>query len=177
MTLIRIIDGDLLQAEENIIMHQVNAQGEMNTGVAQQVKEKWYDEVYKYYKSLCDGNMISELMGYAQKLSVGKDKYVVNLFGQDKYGYDGERYTNYEALYVALDSVARFARRHNLSVALPYKMGCDRAGADWNIVYAMIEKVFKNHTQPITIYRLNGQHEYSFMFDTPPTLQKELVLN
>ena len=46
---IKIIDGDLFTTNAKIICHQVNCQGEMNTGVAQQVKEK-FPHVYEEYK-------------------------------------------------------------------------------------------------------------------------------
>ena len=32
----------------------------------------------------------------------------------------------------------------NCSVAMPYKIGCVRGGANWDEVYSMIEKAFKN---------------------------------
>ena len=45
---IKIIDGDLFTTNAKIICHQVNCQGEMNTGVAQQVREK-FPHVYEEY--------------------------------------------------------------------------------------------------------------------------------
>lgn len=182
MTLIREVHGDLLEATENIIVHSVNCQGVMGSGIAKQVKDKWY-EVYKDYKRLCDTWLDTGLLGHAQLVRVDDDKFVANVFGQKQYGYNGERFTNYEALYEGLENVAKYARRFNLSVALPYKLGCDRGGADWDIVYAMIESVFKNHTQPITIYNINGQWQHSFVtnsIDPMPLSQiisKELILN
>ena len=40
------------------------------------------------------------------------------------------------------------------SVAFPYKMSSDRGGADWNIILAMIESVFKNTDITIEIWAL-----------------------
>ena len=161
MTLIREVNGDLLEATENLILHQVNAQSKMGSGIALQVKNKWYN-VYQSYKQLCDSNTPHELMGKAQVVGIGNKQAVVNLFGQKYFGYDCGRYTDYEALYKALESASETAREYDLSVAIPYKLGCDRGGADWHIVYAMIESVFKNHAQPITIYKLGGEWEHSF---------------
>jgi hypothetical protein len=39
------------------------------------------------------------------------------------------------------------------SVAFPYKMSSDRGGADWNVVLAMIESVFKNTDITIEIWK------------------------
>lgn len=130
MTLIKTVNGDLLEAKENLIVHQVNCQGKMGSGIADQVKKKWYN-VYQEYKAVCDANLDTALMGYAQVVGIGNKQAVVNLYGQKFYGYEGKRYTDYEAIYKALEHTAYIARNHNLSVAIPYKMGCDRGGASW----------------------------------------------
>lgn len=178
MTLIKIVNGDLLDAEENLIIHQVNCMGKMNSGVAKAIREKW-SKVYDRYSLMCENYVSLELLGQVQSVLVNKDnrQYVINMFSQHEYGYSGERYTNYEALYRCLEQVANVARSHNFSVALPYNMGCDRGGANWNIVYTMIEEVFKNHTQPIVIYNLNGQFQHSFGVITPPNLEEGMISN
>lgn len=162
MTLIYEVEGDLLEAQENLILHQTNCRGKMGSGVAKQIRDKW-SEVYDEYRNLVGQySNPASLLGISQIVLVNPidNQYVVNLFSQLNYGYDGQRYTDYEALYVALEETARFARTHNLSVALPKFMGCDRGGASWDIVYAMIEEVFKNHTQPIVIYKLKGENSF-----------------
>lgn len=178
MTLIKIINGNLLDAEENLILHQVNCQGKMNSGVAKAIREKW-GQVFRDYKAITENTAPSELLGLMQVVDIGNRQAVVNLFSQENYGYNGERFTNYEAIFVALERVATMARKYNLSIALPYNMGCDRGGANWNVIYTMIEEVFKNHTQPIVIYNLNGQHEHSFLVNSPNTefrKEQELVV-
>ena len=40
--------GNLLDAQTDVIAHQVNCQGVMGSGVAKQIKEKWPD-VFKQY--------------------------------------------------------------------------------------------------------------------------------
>lgn len=178
MTLIKLVNGDLLDAKENLICHQVNTNGRMGSGVAKQIKKKWF-EVFEAYECLCEAVPNHEsIMGHAHVVRINENQSVVNLFGQKNYGRDGKRYTDYEALYTALEEVARIARHKNLSVAFPYKMSSDLGGGDWNIVYAMIESVFKNHTQPVVIYNLGGQWEHSFNVTPPESqIQKELVLN
>ena len=51
------MNGDLLVAQEelnlDIICHQVNCQGKMNSGIAKQIREKW-PVVYKKYSELCE---------------------------------------------------------------------------------------------------------------------------
>lgn len=178
MTLIKIVNGDLLDAKENLILHQVNCQGKMNSGVAKSIREKW-GRVFDRYSNLVNQHFHSNsLLGSAQSVLVDEEsqQHVVNLFSQENYGYDGKRYTSYDALYECLEKVSKVARQNGYSVALPYNMGCDRGGANWNVVYTMIEEVFKNHTKPIVIYNLNGQFQHSFMAQTPPNTETELFL-
>lgn len=151
---IKIVEGNLLDAKEDLILHQVNCKGKMNSGVAKQIREKW-NGVYDNYVKLCNNHSSRNLLGYAQFVNVNKEQYVVNLFSQLLYGYDGQRYTNYEALYRALEKVSIKAREFNLSIALPYRIGCDRGGANWNIVYTMIEELFKD--VDVTIYKYKGR--------------------
>lgn len=138
--------GDLLDAKDNIIVHQVNCQGKMNSGVAKQIREKWPIVYAKY-------NVLSNMqLGYTQFVKVEEDKYVCNLFSQLNYGYDGKRYTNYEAIYIGLTKIKEVAQERNLSVAIPYNMGCDRGGASWKVVCSMIEVIFEDYK--VHIYRL-----------------------
>lgn len=76
----------------------------------------------------------------------GEDnRLVANLCGQEKYGYDKQRYTNYEGIYVALEKLANYCKQNNLkSVAFPWKMSSDRGGADWMVICSMIEAAFKD---------------------------------
>lgn len=148
--------GNLLDAQTDVIAHQVNCQGVMGSGVAKQIKEKWpnvfksYKEFFKNVKDLCT------LLGEAQFVE-SDNKYIVNLFAQFNYGTFPMRYTDYEALYNSLTNLRILMQYYNCkSVAFPYKMSSDRGGADWNIVLAMIESVFKNTDITIEIWSLNG---------------------
>jgi O-acetyl-ADP-ribose deacetylase (regulator of RNase III) len=155
--LINIIIGDLLEASEDIIVHQVNCQGKMGSGVAKQIRNKFPSAYEDYMNTFKGKKSRPELLGNV-RLSMIKDdkqcKYIAHLFGQDYYGYDGKRYTNYESLFRGLEYVHHTAKKNNKTVAIPYKIGSDRGGADWDIVLKMIEKVFDDYS--ITIYKLEG---------------------
>lgn len=149
--MIKIIDGDLLQSGADIICHQVNCQGKMNSGVAKQIRLK-YPEVYEEYMRVCNNTKNpKDLLGYAQHVSVNFGlPSVFNLFAQCNYGYDGNQYTDINALRTSLERVRDFVKDIKqgfvegtiFRIALPYKIGCVRGGADWNEVYAMIEEIF-----------------------------------
>jgi O-acetyl-ADP-ribose deacetylase (regulator of RNase III) len=149
--MIKIVDGDLLEATEDIIGHQVNCQAKMRSGVAKAVREKYpraYDDYMYSFRTMTP----EQLLGACLVTYVAKNKYVANLYGQFNYGYDGKQYTDGIALAKALTELKFFAEERGLSVALPYKIGSDRGGADWNEVYKMIDTIF--HDYEVTLYRL-----------------------
>lgn len=150
---VSVIIGDLLEATEDIIAHQVNCQAKMGSGVALQIKNK-YPNVYRDYMNCFEGRKPNQLLGKMRVSFINDNKYVAHLFGQLNYGYDGKRYTNYEALYSSLSSLKEVAEIGNKSIALPYKIGCDRGGASWKIILAMIEEIFSDYQ--VTLYKLEG---------------------
>lgn len=147
-------NGNLLDAQTDVIAHQVNCQGVMGSGVAKQIREKW-PIVFKSYKEFFKNVEDSQvLLGEAQLVELD-EKYIVNLFAQFNYGTFPMKYTDYEALYNSLINLRVLMQCHNCkSVAFPYKMSSDRGGADWNVVLAMIESVFKDTDVTVEIWKL-----------------------
>ena len=168
---IHVVKGDIFNTHCNIICHQVNCQGVMGHGIAKQVKEK-YKGVFNEYKRYCDahadnrGAMLGEALiidiDYGAAVLdwlVDKErKYIANIFGQLTYG-TGLR-TDYKALVLGLEVVANFAKEHNLSVAIPYKIGCGLAGGDWNKVNILIEGVFAGTGIEVLMYRYEQNESY-----------------
>lgn len=147
--------GNLLDAQTDIITHQVNCQGVMGSGIAKQIREKWAN-VYTAYRSEYDlfTDLNKSLLGNCQLVKVNDNQHVANLFGQKYYGRDGRRYTSYDAIYDALTNLAVQMMDNGMkSLAIPYKMSSDRGGADWNVILAMIESVFKNTDITIEIWK------------------------
>lgn len=140
---IPIIDGDIFQSGADVIVHQVNCQGVMRSGVAKQVREK-YPVVYQEYLRLCDKykstNNEKGLLGKAQivKTVVPGVTYIANLFAQENFGYDGKCYTDYEALRECLICISKQFK--HAKIAIPYLMACHRGGGDWDKVSQMIEE-------------------------------------
>ena len=148
--------GNLLDATTDVIAHQVNCQGVMGSGVAKQIREKWAN-VYTAYKAEYDlfTDLNKPLLGNCQLVQVNDHQYVANLFGQNKYGYDSKRYTSYDGIYDALTNLVFQMENNNInSIAFPFRMSSDRGGADWNVVLAMIESVFKDTEITIEIWKL-----------------------
>ena len=89
----------------------------------------------------------------------------MSLFAQNKYGYDGKQYTDIEAFRDGLRYISQHfevwrekmglseKNLHQISVALPYKIGCGRGGADWEVVYKIIEEELKDYN--VELWRLD----------------------
>jgi O-acetyl-ADP-ribose deacetylase (regulator of RNase III) len=154
--MVHYIKGDVTKSDCDIICHQVNCQGAMNSGVAKAIREKW-PEVYVNYKFWCDREEDkANLLGEAQGVLINEHprRYVGNLYAQYNYGYNGERYTNYEAFYNAIEQLAnQITDAPKATIAFPYKIGCVRGGANWKIIRTMIEEVFAG--RDVTFYYLN----------------------
>lgn len=149
---VKIIDGDILDSEADAILHQVNCQGVMGSGVAKQIRDR-YPSVYEKYKIFCQARLddTSELLGDVQLCAIDINRFVVNLFAQDKYGRGNQCYTNYDALKDCLKKVnLEFAGK---TVAIPYMMSCGRGGGDWNVVSKIIEEELKDCN--VTLYKFS----------------------
>lgn len=142
-----IKSGDLLKAEEDILVHQVNVEGIMGGGVARQIAEK-YLNVEKEYIKFCKkyNNNYQQLRGKVDLIKE-KGKYIANMFSQDK-----SFNTDYEAMEIALEKVRDYAEQENLTVAMPFKIGCGIAKGDFNLVLDVISKVFKGYK--VVLYKL-----------------------
>lgn len=151
-----MIEDNIFNCTENIIVHQTNCQGVMGHGIALQVKQK-YPEVYNAYHYYCKTNCAKDILGTSLICEANDGKYIANLFGQLNYG-EGLQ-TDYDRFKSALIEIHDFAKEHNLSVAIPYKIGCGLAHGDWNIVYNIINEVFSDDVQ-MNIYRLEKNETY-----------------
>jgi O-acetyl-ADP-ribose deacetylase (regulator of RNase III) len=152
---ITIEKGDLLNSECDIIAHQVNCQGVMGSGVAFQIKEQWPIAFARYLDFLAKYKMSSNALGKIQIVEVSDNKYVCNIFGQDRYGYKGNRYTSYDALDLGFKSLGQFALKHKLSIGLPFNIGCDRGGGNWQTVLSLLNYRIPDDVICV-LYKLKG---------------------
>ena len=148
---VKFIEGNILDSKTDVICHQVNCKGFMNSGVAKAIRDK-YPKVFELYKEYCK---LSDILGKIQMCQVSPNKYICNLFGQNDFGYNGSRYTSYDAVYDALTSLRVYMAIHDLqSVSIPYKMSSVRGGANWDVIYCMICQIFKDSKIKIEIWKL-----------------------
>ena len=153
---IQVIKGDLLKSDVDYICHQVNCQGKMNSGIAKSIREKWPKVYYTYIQTHSDFSLSSilklqDLLGYNEIISIGVQS-VVNMYAQFNYGYDGKRYTSYDAFWCCLHDLKQSIPKGS-KIGFPYKIGCVRGGANWNIIYEMIKEVLSEDFE-VYIYKL-----------------------
>ena len=157
---IEIKEGDFTTTTAQMMIHQVNCQGVMNSGAAKCVRDK-YPIVFEEYHKFWDRYYTIKhlLLGKAQIVKINDNQYAVNVFGQFNYGYDGKMYTSYDALDQAFKYLAKYIKEHTeiKAIAFPYMFGCGRGGADWNVVFAMITSIFKDLDITIEIWQFNKQ--------------------
>jgi len=155
--MIKIINGNILNAKEKTICHQVNCMGVMGGGLAKQIKNK-YPEAYREYIWIL--KHFGKQLGHCQLVVCHDGRIIANLFGQDGFGTD-KRYTDYDYLKQSfldlLDQTKKYHliinnEKHPLNIAIPYNIGCGLGGGDWNTVYKIIEEVFEYYD--VTIYKL-----------------------
>ena len=96
------------------------------------------------------------LLKNVQLIPINDKQFVVNMFAQENYGYDGERYTSYDAFYDCLLSLREMTPA-TATYAFPRKVGSDRGGANWNVIRTMINEVLGD--REVYIYTLDGEED------------------
>lgn len=147
--MIKYVKGDLLEAEQNVIVHQCNAQDTMGSGVAKAIRDK-YPVVYTDYVKSFKDIPKQERMGMVLGVQVGTERSVVicNLIAQYHYLPRGIRHTSYDALTKGFEEIKKHTKE---DLAMP-KIGCGLGGGNWRIVSAIIESVFDD--RDVYIYEL-----------------------
>lgn len=138
------IKQDLTISDADYICHQVNCQGAMNSGVAKTIRGKW-PIVYTTYNKVARTTLSTDLLGTILTVDLNdyepktwpKSPIVINMFSQEYYGYDGKRYTSYDAFDNCLQKIKEIVPKGS-KIAFPYKIGCDRGGATWEVISMMI---------------------------------------
>lgn len=155
-----LVEGDLLKSDCTIILHQCNCFGKMGAGLAKQIA-KIYPEAY-----LADKSEIVHSIGNKSRLgdysfavtknvNTGETLLIFNVYGQYNYGRGLQ--TSYGALTLALDgafSSIEIASLEKVKIGVPYKMGCDRAGGEWDIVSEILELISRKYDLDIYIYKI-----------------------
>jgi hypothetical protein len=133
------------------IIHQANCHCTMGSGIAKFIREKFpaaYEADCKTKKGDLTklGKTSIALLDATRPANL---RVIFNLYGQGDFGTD-KRYTSYDALETGFTGIRNWVRKWNCNypdfihrLAVPFRLGCNRAGGDWRIVRAILESVFE----------------------------------
>lgn len=160
---IPIVDGNLLDADVDVLIHQANCQGTMGSGIALQLKNA-YPEVYKadlaFELPLGKPRLGEWSVANVWHHHTGKPLQVINAYGQVTYGRG--KHTNEKKLLSILDAVFKqIADYEKLTgtrskIGVPYRIGCARGGGDWDTVLEGMMKLYNQYDVDLVLYRYNG---------------------
>jgi O-acetyl-ADP-ribose deacetylase (regulator of RNase III) len=143
-------EGCLIEAfkadEVEAIAHQANCQNTMGSGVAKALRAA-FPEIYE-----ADCQTVKGDYSKLGSLSWTINEYgmLFNLYGQFNYGYDGEQYTDLEALESSFNIMNMFLDAASVTkVGLP-KIGAGRGGADWDDIEDIIIRTLPD--KDVTVY-------------------------
>jgi O-acetyl-ADP-ribose deacetylase (regulator of RNase III) len=133
--------SDILDQKYGVIVHGVNGQGVMGSGLARHIRER-YPNVYHQYKNLPMGR---DALGKFQIVSINTNLYIGNAFTQLYYGKDGKRYASVDAIYNSLRKAFSWCMMCNYPLLSP-KIGCGLGGLNWDIdvlpIFMELEKEY-----------------------------------
>lgn len=157
--MIKVIEGNILKSDSNIIVQQVNCLGVMGGGLAKQIMLQYGNvkkEYQAYYKEhIKSGKSREELLGQVQLVDVHDHKIIANIFGQlnvRKHRWDKTVYTVNDKLFEGLTSVKEYAETKGLSVAIPTYIGCGLANGNWYDIKKGIETIFHGSKVKVSFY-------------------------
>jgi len=150
----KYINMDIAKVEAPaVIMHGVNCQRVMKSGVAKALFTKW-PQVKEEYMKLPDVHMVR---GAAHPVKIQDKLYVVNCYTQKRYGYDGFIYAEVGAIEMGLEAAINLAIGLGVKTIYSPKIGCGLGGLDWeDDVQPVFEKAEQRYPQiNITICDFN----------------------
>ena len=157
--MIHYVKGNLLDSDCDYICHQVNCQGVMGSGIAKQIRERW-PWVFTSYHTYCNRRKsnsespLGEIWGVSIDHDNRNAQWVVNMFSQDSYGYDGSRFTSYDAFAECLIKM-RGRLPKDKAIGFPKNIGCGLGGGNWKVISALIEEILGKDYE-VYIYEYEG---------------------
>lgn len=141
----------VLEEKDRTLLHVVNDKKVMGSGIALEIKNRIPSAYTNYLEEDNHFGCITFSDGCK----------VINLGAQKGYGRN-KRHLNYGALSHCIGAVWRYANVRALAsnehftgkpveIVVPYLMGCDRAGGDWEVVLEVLDFYFKGN---LTICKL-----------------------
>jgi len=146
--------GDLMVADEPIILHGCNAQGVMGSGVAKAIREV-YPEAYAGYRAAYElsGLRVGQIVWVPTK-----GKFIANAVSQEWFGRDGKQYVSYQGIEAIFVQVYDWITEnidddyHDVPVVAIPRIGSSLGGGDWKTISQIIEFAMKD--RHVVVYDL-----------------------
>lgn len=138
--MIELCQGNLLEAQVEVLVNTVNTQGIMGKGIALQFK-KAFPEMFKDYQKACKNGevQIGRVHIYETKSLTGP-RFIIN-FPTKKHWSESSSLDYIKSGLKSLIEEILF--RGIKSIALP-PLGCGLGGLKWENVFPLIEEAFAN---------------------------------
>lgn len=123
------IDYVLESTDSRILLHVCNSKGKYASGIAGEVRKRIPLAYTAYIQDYRFG-----------EVTYDPDFTVANMVAQERYGYNGKRYIDYDVFERCLLSV-RDTFGDSKEYVAPHFIGCGLAGGDWDVVEHKLEKI------------------------------------
>ena len=142
--MIQFLEQNLLDAKVDVIIQSNNCCCKQGRGIALSISEK-YGEVYNADFNTISGDKTKLGKILPVRLHQKNQPYYCFLnFNQFNYGLE-KRQVDYEAFYTCLEKSRDKCLSLGLeSIGMPFGMSCNNAGGDWEIILAMVRKIFSD---------------------------------
>ncbi len=162
--MIQTVKGSVLDnlPDYSVLLHQCNAKGWMNAGLARQIAQRW-PENFKKYHEFCGwykNGHEREILGVIVPCQIS-DKFIIcNAIGQLTVGRD-KQFTDYNAWHTMckkLEYQTRWNNKRtgqNWTIHVPDKIGCGLGGGDYEEVHKIFSQYFDDSPVSLTFYSLS----------------------
>ena len=131
---------DITSITKGVIMHQVNCQNVMGSGVAKALYTKYPQVKFEFYKLAEIYDTPQKRYGMFQPIAITNELVICNSYSQMNYGFDKNvRYTNETLLINNLRRLDEYAKERQLPAYVPEYIGCGLGNGDWDTVKDYIE--------------------------------------
>lgn len=131
---------DITSITKGVIMHQVNCQNVMGSGVAKALYTKYPQVKSEFHKLAEIYDTPQKRYGMFQPIAITNELVICNSYSQMNYGFDKNvRYTNETLLINNLRRLDEYAKERQLPAYVPEYIGCGLGNGDWDTVKDYIE--------------------------------------
>lgn len=131
---------DITSITKGVIMHQVNCQNVMGSGVAKALYTKYPQVKSEFHKLAEIYDTPQKRCGMFQPITITNELIICNSYSQMNYGFDKNvRYTNETLLINNLRRLDEYTKEHQLPAYVPEYIGCGLGNGDWDTIKDYIE--------------------------------------